>query len=101
MPEDERPIPFKRMVYVGDGETDIPAMKMINYQGGKSIAVYNPNQRTTAGRRSKILAEELVAKGRANYVAAADYRKEKGLYRIIRYCIDGMAAENELMKFKK
>ena len=32
IPEEERPLPFSRMVYLGDGSTDIPAMKMINYQ---------------------------------------------------------------------
>ncbi len=38
-PENERYIPFKRMIYIGDGETDIPCMKMVNYQGGYSVAV--------------------------------------------------------------
>lgn len=27
--EDERPVPFKHMIYFGDGETDIPCMKLI------------------------------------------------------------------------
>lgn len=41
MPEKDRYIPFEQMIYIGDGETDVPAMKMIKYQGGKAIAVYN------------------------------------------------------------
>ena len=47
-PEEDRPQPFSRMIYIGDGETDVPAMKMVNYQGGYSLAVYPPRE---AGRR--------------------------------------------------
>ena len=72
MPEDERPMPFNRMIYIGDGETDIPAMKMINFQGGKSIAVYNPNTKSRAGRKQKYY-KRTCFQGRANYVAPADY----------------------------
>lgn len=44
MPEDERPIPFDRMIFIGDGDTDIPTMKMLTYKGGHSIAVYDPER---------------------------------------------------------
>lgn len=101
MPEHERPMPFNRMIYLGDGETDIPSMKMINFQGGKSIAVYNPDTKTIAGKRAKKITQELVLQGRANYVAAADYSEGTSLYQIIQLCIDSMAAEIELQNFKK
>jgi len=101
MPENERPMPFNRMIYLGDGETDIPAMKMINFQGGKSIAVYNPDTKTKAGKNAKKITQELVSQGRANYVAPADYTEGSSLYKIIQLCIDAMAAEAELQSFKK
>jgi hypothetical protein len=101
MPEHERPMPFNRMIYLGDGETDIPAMKMINFQGGKSIAVYNPDTKTKAGKKAKKITQELVSQGRANYVAPADYSEGSSLYKIIQLCIDSMAAEAELQSFKK
>lgn len=41
IPMSERSIPFERMIFLGDGDTDIPAMKMIKYQGGVAIAVFD------------------------------------------------------------
>lgn len=101
MPNDERPMPFNRMIYLGDGETDIPAMKTVSLNGGKAIAVYNPNTKTNAGKKVKNITLELVSQGRANYVAPADYSEGSSLYKIIQLCIDSMAAEVELQCFKK
>lgn len=101
MPEHERHMPFNRMIYLGDGETDIPAMKMTTYQGGKAIAVYNPETKTKSGKKSKTITQQLVVQGRANFVAPADYSEGSSLYRIIQLCIDSIAAETELRKYKK
>ena len=40
--EDNKRIPFPHMIYFGDGETDVPCMKIVKMFGGNSIAVYNP-----------------------------------------------------------
>lgn len=101
MPNDERPMPFKRMIYIGDGETDIPAMKVVKTQNGKAIAVYNPESRTQAGRRSKEVVKKLIEENRADFIAPADYTEGGSLFKIIQLCIDSMAAEIELQKFKK
>lgn len=101
MPEYERHMPFNRMIYIGDGETDIPAMKMITFQGGKAIAVYNPNSKSKAGKKSKAITQQLVTQGRANYVASADYSEGSSLFKVIQLCIDSIASEIELMKYKK
>ena len=50
-PDEKRPPPFSRMIYIGDGETDVPAMKMINYQGGHSIVVYPPKEGQRGNQR--------------------------------------------------
>lgn len=101
IPQEERPVPFSRMIYLGDGETDIPTMKMITYQGGTAIAVYNPNQRTEAGRRAKKICLELIEQERANYIAPADYTEGSALYCCIQRCIDKIAAEVSLATYKK
>lgn len=68
-PDSERPIPFSRMVFIGDGDTDIPAMKMTTYKGGHSIATYDPTRDT----RSLEKIHSLISDSRADFVAPADY----------------------------
>ena len=76
--ESERPIPFKHMIYFGDGETDIPCMKLIKQQGGNSIAVYKPRN-----KKKKECAEKLVNDHRVNFACVADYSKGGEIYTIV------------------
>jgi 2-hydroxy-3-keto-5-methylthiopentenyl-1-phosphate phosphatase len=71
MPEHQRPIPFERMIYIGDGETDIPTMKMLNFKGGYSIAVYDRNPHQPGNGLAYV--HTLLSDGRVNFVAQADY----------------------------
>lgn len=73
MPHSERPVPFERMIFVGDGETDIPAMKMVRHQGGHSIAVFDPAKFTS--ERGREVLYNLIAEDRVHFVAPADYRE--------------------------
>ena len=80
MPEDERPIPFDRMIFLGDGDTDIPTMKMLTYKGGHSVAVYDTNK--TDRDLSKI--HRLISDGRVEFVAPADYEEKTQLDIIVK-----------------
>ena len=40
MPDDNKRVPFCNMIYIGDGLSDVPCMKMMKAYGGYSIAVY-------------------------------------------------------------
>ena len=40
--DSEYRVPFRNLVYIGDSDTDIPCMKLVNVNGGHSIGVYNP-----------------------------------------------------------
>ncbi|QJT80671.1 haloacid dehalogenase-like hydrolase [Kosakonia sp. MUSA4] len=68
-----REIPFQRMIYFGDGDTDIPSMKMVRYQGGVSLAVFDQEKWKTAKTQGKV--EKLIAEERANYVVPAIYEE--------------------------
>ena len=84
MPEDERPVPFRRMVYFGDGSTDIPAMKLVRTQGGYSVAVHGPGVKRP---------ESLLSENRVNYVAEADYREGSDLTAQVKRVIAKICAE--------
>lgn len=100
--ESERYMPFKRMIYVGDGETDIPCMKLVNSQGGYSIAVYDPNKRGTKKKKSpKKICQELIEQKRAKYIATADYTTNSKLVKTIKLIIDKIAIETELEQKQK
>jgi hypothetical protein len=87
----ERPIPFTRMVFIGDGSTDIPCMKLVREQCGHSIAVYKPK---TKGARNK--AQKLIAEDRVNFVAPADYREGEEIDGIVKRILDKIATDAAL-----
>lgn len=70
IPEKEREIPFERMIFFGDGDTDIPTMKMLKYQGGTAIAVFD-EKAFKNNHQKKVY--KLIAEERANYVCPANY----------------------------
>src|SRR5690606_3376326 len=72
LPADERPVPFSRLLYFGDGDTDIPSMKMVRHQGGHSLAVFDPERWERKELQGKVY--DLIAEDRADFVVPADYR---------------------------
>lgn len=90
MPEDERPIPFDRMIFLGDGDTDIPTMKMLTYKGGHSVAVYDPNR--TDRDLKKI--HKLISDGRVEFVAPADYEENSQIDIIVKGILGRIARKH-------
>ena len=91
--EDKKRIPYSRMIYFGDGETDIPCMKIVSMFGGHTIAVYNPGN-----PKKKAFAEKLKRQGRASFIAPADYRKESRTFQVVCAIIDKIKADYELSR---
>jgi len=85
----ERPIPFERMIYFGDGDTDIPSMKMVKLQGGFSIAVFDRKKWADENTQTKI--EKLIAEERASYVVPANYKEHEQLFVTVRGLLKLMA----------
>lgn len=77
MPEEERRIPFRNMVYIGDGITDVPSMTVMRKTGGNAIAVYDPSKPVPHE------VKKMVAEKRAEHFAPADFRPEKLLIKIL------------------
>jgi len=92
-PEDERPVPFRNMIYIGDGLTDVPCMKLVKANGGYSIAVYQ------AGKKSKV--EDLLKDGRVDYLVKADYSENSELDVIVRDIVCKMAMVDSLKRKSK
>ena len=88
------------MIYLGDGETDVPAMKMVKLQGGNTIAVYNPDAKRTTRRSPREICLEIIQHKRADYIAPADYSEGSELDIIIKKVIDKIAMEQDLIELK-
>ena len=93
--EENKRIPFPSMIYFGDGETDVPCMKIVKMFGGNSIAVYDPR-----AERKKNIARKLLRQNRVNFMCPADYAKDGRMYRIVCAIIDKIKAEYELKKLQ-
>ncbi len=89
--EEKRPVPFKRMIYVGDGTTDIPCMRLVKNFGGHSIAVYNPDQK---GARKEM--SSLIRDNRVNHVCPADYADGSEIDTVVKAIIDKIATDHRL-----
>ena len=92
-PEDDRPIPFRNMVYIGDGFTDVPCMKLVKVNGGYSIAVYKP------GEKQKV--EELLLHNRVDFLVPADYRESSELDLLMRDIIRKISLVDSLKRKSK
>lgn len=83
MPDDSKRVPFTNMIYIGDGLSDVPCMKMMRAYGGQAIAVYQ------AGNRMGV--EDLLAKGRVDFIFPADYSGGTALDLTVKNIIRKMA----------
>lgn len=92
-PEDDRRIPFRNMVYIGDGLTDVPCMKLVKVNGGCAIAVYQ--------NRKKDKVTDLLLHNRVDYLELADYSEGSKLEQTVQNVICQMAMKDSLVQYSK
>ncbi len=94
-PDDERRIPFRNFIYIGDSETDIPAMKIVKTGGGTSVGVYNPSL-SNYGRVTRLLQQQ-----RIDYLAPADYSKGGETEKLISAILSKIKATEDLIRLNR
>ncbi len=91
VPHQERPVPFENIVYIGDGETDVPCFRLVKELGGHSVAVHEPGN-----EKAKERPVQLFRDGRVNFVVPADYNESQPLDLVIKAIMEKVAAERHL-----
>lgn len=95
MPKAYRPIPFSNILYIGDGETDVPCMTLTKENGGFAIAVHKPDDQQT-----KAICQQLWYDKRIDYYAPADYTSNSRLSQHIELILNSMIANINLARSK-
>lgn len=86
--ESQLEIPFRNMIYIGDGLTDIPCMKLVKSYGGQSIAVYQ--------KGNAEVAQALLKDKRVDFIFPADYSENSELEKTIKKIICKVQFETDL-----
>ncbi len=86
-PHDMRRVPYDHMIYIGDGSTDIPCMKLVTTRGGHSIAVYT-------GERNHTVNNMLIH-GRVKFAAPTDYSEGSEMEQIVFGILDLVSARHK------
>lgn len=73
--EEDRRIPFRNMIYVADGPSDIPVFSLVASRGGRTCAVY-----ARGADEEFANADELREQGRVDLIAEADYRADTQIH---------------------
>lgn len=86
-------VPFRNMIYIGDSDTDVPCMKLVNSYGGHSIGVYN------AETKDKTKVYKMMREGRIKYYTPANYSEGTELDCLVKAIIDRTASNEVLENF--
>ena len=94
--DDKKRIPFNHMIYFGDGDTDVPCMKIVGMFGGHSIAVYDPDN-----DKKRASAAKLKRQGRVICAAPAVYTADSPAFKVVCAIIDKVRADFNLKQLCK
>ncbi len=86
-PDNKKRIPFRNMIYIGDGLTDVPCMKLVKINGGYSIAVYSED---------RSIADSLIEQDRIDFVVKADYRENSDMEKTVHTILNQIDSINKV-----
>jgi hypothetical protein len=86
--KDEEQLSFKKIIYFGDSQTDIPSFKVVKNNGGMSICVFDEDNPA-----SRQVALKCYDEGRVNFFVPADYREGSELYNLVSSYIENVMKE--------
>lgn len=96
IPEEEKRVPFNNMIYFGDGETDVPCMKLVRQMGGSSIAVYEPGN-----KKKEEIARTLFNQNRVDFFSPADYSAGSELESMVKAILSKIKADDTLHRHRR
>ncbi len=92
--QDKRRIPFKNIVFVGDGLTDIPCFSLTRSLGGQAFGVFNPSRPD----KTKQAIQKFLIPNRVIAMFAPEYGPEHALGSMLRTWVFTRATEIQLEK---
>ena len=92
-PDSEKRVFFSNMIYIGDGLTDVPCMKLVKQSGGHSIAIYQKGQEHKAA--------PLLKHDRVDWMFEADYTEGSDLDRTMKLLLENLASYNQLIGLRE
>jgi phosphoglycolate phosphatase-like HAD superfamily hydrolase len=82
VPEKTRPVPFRNMIYVGDGLTDIPCFSLIDKGGGTAFGVFQSGKESAKQAFQRFLETK-----RVRSMHHPDYRDDAELGSLLRAAV--------------
>lgn len=83
-------IPYRNIIYLGDGMTDVACMTLVKKNGGRSIAVYSEKENSSV--------KKLYEDGRVSFICRSDYSSSSDLEKVMLLIIDSISTYNEIEK---
>jgi len=83
-------VPYRNIIYLGDGMTDVACMTVVKQNGGNAIGVYKDE--------FKEQAKKLYDDERVSFVCKGDYSAGSQIEKVVHLIIDSIALQTEIEK---
>lgn len=92
-PKEKLHVPLTQVIYVGDGESDIPCFSLMNQEQGTAIALYKDITPEEWGRDLSITQSQRVAN-----LAPVDYNKDSELMQSLTLAVESLCKQISLQQ---